>query len=258
MSDAAAVSAPSAAVVWHDLECGSYRADLPLWLELAQASDGPILDVGAGSGRVALRLARAGHAVIALDRDRELLDALAARAEGLDLHGVCADARDFELPERELALCVAPMQTLQLLGGSEQRSAFLRAARAHLRRGGLLACAIVTALESYDASAAAAPRPDVTEVAGVRYLSHPVSVLVQRERIVIERVREMIAVGAARSKPAAEQPRAERERSVVELDRVSVRQLEREARAAGLRPEPARQIAPTDDHVGSEVVMLRV
>ncbi len=33
----------SSAVVWHDLECGSYAADLPLWRELASAAqaDGP-------------------------------------------------------------------------------------------------------------------------------------------------------------------------------------------------------------------------
>ena len=63
-------------VAWHDVECGGYRADLPLWRELARAEAGPVLDVGAGTGRVALDLARAGHSVTALDREPELLDAL--------------------------------------------------------------------------------------------------------------------------------------------------------------------------------------
>ena len=35
-------------VIWHDVECGRYDADMALWHELAQAADGPILDVGAG------------------------------------------------------------------------------------------------------------------------------------------------------------------------------------------------------------------
>ena len=65
-------------VAWHDVECGGYRADLPLWRELARAEAGPVLDVGAGTGRVALDLARAGHSVTALDREPELLDALVA------------------------------------------------------------------------------------------------------------------------------------------------------------------------------------
>ncbi len=70
----------STKVVWHDLECGSYRADLPLWRALAvQARDGPVLDIGAGTGRVALDLARAAHRVTALDLDPELLGALRDR-----------------------------------------------------------------------------------------------------------------------------------------------------------------------------------
>ena len=47
-------------VVWHDVECGRYDADLPLWRELAASARRPVLDVGAGTGRVALDLARAG------------------------------------------------------------------------------------------------------------------------------------------------------------------------------------------------------
>ena len=57
------------AVIWHDVECGAYDADLALWRELAAAAGGPILDVGAGTGRVALDLARHGHEVVALDSD---------------------------------------------------------------------------------------------------------------------------------------------------------------------------------------------
>ena len=66
--------ARSSEVIWHDLECGWYRADLPLWRELAAQHPGPVLEIGAGSGRVALELARAGHAVTALERERVLLD----------------------------------------------------------------------------------------------------------------------------------------------------------------------------------------
>ena len=51
------------AVIWHDVECGGYRADLPYWVALARAHGGPVLDIGAGTGRVALALARDGHAV---------------------------------------------------------------------------------------------------------------------------------------------------------------------------------------------------
>ena len=140
------------AVIWHDLECGRYRADLPLWVELADRAEaprgsGPILEVGCGTGRVALELARIGHRVSALDLDGQLLGALRERAGGLPVQTVQADARDFTLEHTAHALCIVPMQTLQLLGGAPGRARFLARAHAHLRAGGLLACAIVTELE---------------------------------------------------------------------------------------------------------------
>ena len=53
------------AVIWHDLECGRYRADLAAVARAAptrSAAEGePVLDIGAGTGRVSLDLARDGH-----------------------------------------------------------------------------------------------------------------------------------------------------------------------------------------------------
>src|SRR4051794_40089314 len=48
--------------LWHDLECGAYREDLALWHTLAGVTGGPVLDVGAGTGRVSLDLAARGVA----------------------------------------------------------------------------------------------------------------------------------------------------------------------------------------------------
>ena len=47
------------------------------------------------------------------------------------------------------------------------------------------------------------------------------------------------------------------ERDVVVLDRVTVAELHREGRAAGLTPAGAREIPATREHVASEVVLLR-
>ncbi|MGH2956022.1 MAG: hypothetical protein ACRDL6_03400, partial [Solirubrobacterales bacterium] len=66
--EAAAPPAPQVAI-WQDVEFGGYAADLPLWLELGRAADGPVLELGAGAGRVALHLAERKLAVIALERD---------------------------------------------------------------------------------------------------------------------------------------------------------------------------------------------
>jgi SAM-dependent methyltransferase len=255
------------AVVWHDLECGSYTADLPLWRELAQAAavadantdgtaaaraPGTVLDVGAGSGRVALELARAGHHVTALDLDAALLEALRGRAAGMRVETVCADARTFELDRRDFALCVAPMQTVQLLGGAAGRLEFLGRARAHLRGGGVLACAIATEIEPFDCrTGELGPAPEIARIDGVTYVSRPTRVRVGRRAVQIERERSVLAG----EEPASGRGRAG-VRDVVELDRVGVGELQREGREAGLEPAGTRLIPETDEHTSSVAVMF--
>jgi SAM-dependent methyltransferase len=251
-----------ATVIWHDLECGTYRADLPVWRDLAEHYGDPILDVGAGTGRVTLDLARAGHRVTALDLHPDLLGALAERAGDLPVESVCADARSFDLDRHDFALCLVPMQTLQLLGGATERIEFLRCASTHLRPGGLLACAIVTELDPFDTTdGSPGPAPETARVDGHLYVSQAIGVRVPDRHIVIERLRRIIPggepgpsdehLGDAMAVASAD------ERDVIELAHISTPELEREASQVGLHPEPAREIAPTDEHVGSAVVMLR-
>lgn len=241
-------------VAWHDLECGCYRADLALWHELAQENPGPVLEIGAGTGRVAIELARAGHAVTALERDAALLAALCSRAPRGEVRPVLADARSFRLPERSFSLCLVPMQTIQLLGGPAGRGAFLRTVRAHMRGGGLLACAILAAVGSFDCDAGdVGPTPERAVVGGRALVSRPIRVHVGRRRVLIERERQVLHDDAVRAPRSG----ADLQRYVIELDRLSSRRLIREATAAGLRPDAVREVPPTQDHVGSAVVMLR-
>ncbi len=237
-------------VLWHDLECGRYDADLPLWRELAaeHAAGGPILDLGAGTGRVSLDLARAGHTVVALDVDAALLAALAARAAaaGLVVETVQADARDFALA-RDFTLVLAPMQTVQLLGGPAGRAAMLRSAARRLRPNGVIACALADALEGFDAAHAEPPLPDVLERDGWVYASQPVAVRPEPDGTTIERIRQTVAPDGARTA----------EGDAVRLDRLDGDTLEGEGVALGLRPAGRRFVEMTDEHVGSEVVLLR-
>jgi SAM-dependent methyltransferase len=248
----------SADVIWHDLECGAYRADLPLWRALAERCGDPILDVGAGTGRVALDLATAGHRVTALELDPDLLGALRARSGELPVETVCADARSFELSRRDFALCLVPMQTLQLLSDATERAAFLRCARAHLRPGGLLACAIVTELDPFDAAdGSPGPTPESSSVGETLYISQAISVRMLPRRVVIERSRRSISSDVRERSDEDSADQSAVERNVIELARVSVAELECEGVETGFRPEPALVIEPTDEHVGSLVVMLR-
>ncbi len=235
----------SEAVIWHDLECGGYEVDLPLWRELADAARGPVLDLGAGTGRVALDLGRRGHEVVALDIDAELLAALRVRAAGVPVETVVADVRDFALGRR-FALILIPMQTVQLMGGTDERAAVLACARAHTAPGGKLAIAIADALEGYDSDHMEPPAPDIRELDGVVYASRPVRVVDQGPGVTIERLRETVDGRGRRSERSDE----------VRLARVSASELEHEGIEAGYGLLPRRLVPSTDEFVGSTVVIL--
>ena len=235
-------------VVWHDVECARYDADFALWRELAARAAGPILDVGAGTGRVTLDLARRGHDVVALDLDRALLAVLEerARAERLHVAAVAADAASFELDRRDFALVIAPMQTVQLLRPAGRRG-FLRCARAHVAPGGVVAIALADALECFDAEHALLPLPDRLIVDSTLYSSQPVALRDHGATVAIEHIREILTADGRRS--ASD--------DVLHLDKVSVAELEAEAQATGLTPLPPRLLAATEEHVATSVVMLR-
>jgi SAM-dependent methyltransferase len=231
--------------IWHDVECGAYTADLELWEELAADGGGPVLDVGAGTGRVALHLARAGYAVTALDVDPLVLRVLEQRAAGLPVSTVVGDAAGFAV-EGPFGLVAVPMQTIQLLPGATARAGFFASARHAVAAGGIVALAIADALEDFEPGAEM-PWPDVGEVDGVRYISQPTAVREVPGGVRIERLRHTIAPDGP---PVTEE-------NVVVLTKVGVEQLEAEGAAAGLRPERARHIDQTPEHVAAEVVVLR-
>jgi SAM-dependent methyltransferase len=238
----------SLAVIWHDLECGAYGADLALWRTLAEATGDPVLDVGAGTGRTALALAADGHCVTALDEDPVLLAELTRRAGRLPVTAVLADAREMDLEER-FALIIVPMQTIQLLGGQPGRRRFLSGAARHLHSTGVVAIAITEKLDCFSLEEPVPlPTPDMTEIDGVVYSSQPTAVREEPEGFVLERLRERITPDGRRLS----------EHDAIRLDRLAAAQLEQEARAVGLQPLERQIIEPTADHVGSVVVKLGV
>ncbi len=233
-------------VIWHDLECGRYTEDLALWRSLASEHGDPVLDIGAGTGRVALELARAGHSVTALEQDPVLLAELARRARGLDLEAVLGDARSFAL-QRRFALCLVPMLTIQLLGGHTGRIDFLECAVRHLLPGGLLAVALAVTFELYEApERSSSPRPDTCELDGVLYSSRPTAVRADGAGFVLERRRETILSTGRRCE----------QDDVIHLDGLCAAELEREALSVGMTLAMRASVPANRDYAGSVVVML--
>lgn len=251
------MTALASKVAWHDVECGGYAADLALWEELARAAGGPVLDLGCGTGRVALHLARRGHEVLGVDLESELVEALNARADGTSARAIAADATRLDLGHR-FALALAPMQLIQLLSGEAERRACLRGIAALLSPGGLAALAIVEEVEPEDGGStfsryaresrrAQPPLPDTREIDGVVYSSLPLPTELEDGALLVRRLRQVVSPEGLLSE----------EEDRIELRELSAERLEREAAAAGLGARPRRQVPPTDDHVGSTVVLLQ-
>ena len=236
------------AVIWHDVECASYSADLELWEELASAAGGAVLDIGCGTGRVALHLAALGHEVTGVDADPELIEALVSRAReaGLEVDGIVADARSFAL-DRPFALAIAPMQVVQLLGGREGRAAMLERLRLALEPGAVLAVALADPFEGEPAEQVGPPMPDVHEEDGWVFSSLPIAVRSLDRATAIDRLRQAVSPEGALTESM----------NTVELDAVTADELEAESREHGFDALPRRHVPPTADYVGSTVVILR-
>jgi SAM-dependent methyltransferase len=232
---------------WHDVECASYGADLPLWRELAEARGGPVLDVGCGTGRVALDLGSRGHEVVGVDADPELVRLLAERARErkLPVRALTGDARSLALGRR-FHLAILPMQVAQLLGGAPGRAAMLSAVRRHLAPGGLLAIALADPFDGIPAEESLPPLPDILEEDGWVLSSTPVAVRVEDGAVAIDRHRQAVSPGGELTEELA----------TIVLDSVSAGALEGEGVAAGFRALSTRHVPPTRDYVGSAVVLL--
>jgi len=234
-------------LIWHEVECGGYTADLPLWEELADQTDKPIMELGCGAGRVTLHLARReAKLVIGVDWDADLVAAVWERSGDLAGDAEVGDVRDFDFATK-FSLVIAPMQLIQLLGDSRDRIDCLASAAGNMLPGGRAAFAIVEQMpELPPPGAGAPPLPDVRQIEGWIYSSLPLEPVALPEAILLRRLRQTVDPDGTMSEELNE----------LELALLSAETLEEEGRAAGLEPAGRRQIPPTEAHVGSTVVLF--
>ncbi len=128
---------------YYDLDVADESDDIALYLALAEASDGPILELASGSGRLAVPLAEAGHRVVGVDLDAAMLDRAraqwtSARAEavtGGSLELVQSDMTTLALHER-FDLAILAFNSLLVLPDRESQQAVIGVMADHLSPDG--------------------------------------------------------------------------------------------------------------------------
>ncbi|MFF7135756.1 SAM-dependent methyltransferase [Streptomyces sp. SAI-126] len=101
------------------------------------AARGTAVEIGSGTGRVAIPLARRGVRVIGVDASPSMRDQLLEKAGGLDIDAVCADAAAYRAPE-PAALVFAVFNTFFLLAAKPTQEGFVARAAEMLTPGGRL------------------------------------------------------------------------------------------------------------------------
>lgn len=128
----------------YDLDLEDDPGDLDLLLALAARAGGPVLELAAGTGRLTVPLAAAGHEVTGVDIDpamlaraRDRADA-AGRAVARRVHLHDGDARTVRLPGAGgFALAFIPLNSVFLMGSRADQAAAVATLGAHLAPGGL-------------------------------------------------------------------------------------------------------------------------
>ena len=118
----------------YDLEYG-HSYDLPFWIALAGRERGPVVEWGAGTGRLAVALLEAGFEVTAVEVSESMLKKGRKKSDAVGWVG--GDMRGVKLGRR-YGLAVCAFNSFLCLRSQEDALAFLRNAHEHLEPGGLL------------------------------------------------------------------------------------------------------------------------
>ena len=142
---AAGTTAHYLSAEYYDRVYRRYTADLPFYLDLAREVGGPVLELGSGTGRVTIPLARQGHEVVGVESSEPMLraarDKLARepRSVARRVRLVRGDMRALRLGRR-FRLALAPFNVLQHLYTRQDLERCLGSVRSHLMpRAGRLA-----------------------------------------------------------------------------------------------------------------------
>jgi len=129
------------------------RRDVHFWTRLAAGAGGPVLELGCGTGRIALPVGRNGTPMVGIDLSARMLLRARTRVRraglGRLVRLVRGDIRHLPFPDGHFALVMAPYGILQSLIGEADLRATLRAVAAVLQPGGRLVLELVADLPAW-------------------------------------------------------------------------------------------------------------
>lgn len=127
--------------VFYDIEHQGFDEDIPFYIEEARKSGGPALELGAGTGRVTVELARAGVDVTAVEISEGMLDVAREKSQKLPedvrkrITWVHGDMRDFSF-DRRFPFVFIPYRSFQHLETRADQERGLACVSQHMEKGG--------------------------------------------------------------------------------------------------------------------------
>jgi ubiquinone/menaquinone biosynthesis C-methylase UbiE len=130
------------------------RQDVRFWQDFARREGAPVLELGCGTGRVLVPVARTGVPAVGIDRSEPMLEYARRRVKRLRVADrpklVCGDIRCLPFGSGTFSAVMAPYGILQSLTKEEDLSATLAESVRVLRRGGTLGVDLVPDLPAWD------------------------------------------------------------------------------------------------------------
>jgi ubiquinone/menaquinone biosynthesis C-methylase UbiE len=130
------------------------KRDIPFWKRMAADLDGPVLELGCGTGRVAIPVAKSGATVIGIDRSESMLARGRMRVRRARVSSrvtlIRGDIRFLPFPDRSFPLVMAPYGILQSLLDEKLLSSTLKEVRRVLTKKGTFGLELVADLPAWD------------------------------------------------------------------------------------------------------------
>lgn len=146
----------------YDFSYEDFTQDIDFYSNLARSVDGPLLELGVGSGRVAIPLAAAGYEMVGVDTSASMLEQARRRLEAIGSVKGSLELRPGEMTSfdlgRKFAMVFVAANTFQHLLTTEDQLACLQQVRQHLQPDGIFAMSVRSpATVSWDDSSDWAP-----------------------------------------------------------------------------------------------------